>query len=158
VGPLRPSALGVPPGAQLTPACLEALAAARQQSGKGRILYLGSPEDEEGLRAVVEAVEDDETRRALGRSCLGLVGSSSDWLVASSPSPETVRRVWGPQVVEIAMERLLAACRAAAGEGAADGGVEAALRSLVRDEGLDAVTVRCFDLIGARQVTACLAL
>lgn len=146
------------PGHNSLPACLEALAAARQQSGRGRILYLAGPADGEGLRAVREAVEDWEAQRALGRSRLGLVGAPSDWLVASRPGAEVVRRVWGPEVVEIPIERLLAAGVAAPGRGEADDGVEAALRSLVAEEGLDALTVRCFDLIGARQATACLAL
>jgi L-fucose isomerase-like protein len=69
-----------------------------------------------------------------------------------------VRRVWGPEVVAVGMERFLAACRAAGLEGAGGGGVEAALRSVVRQERLDALTVRCFDLIGGLDATACLAL
>lgn len=80
-------------------------------------MYLAGPADGEGLRAVREAVEDWEAQRALGRSRLGLVGSPSDWLVASRPGPEVVRRVWGPEVVEIPMERLLAAGEVAPGRG-----------------------------------------
>lgn len=146
------------PGHNSLPACLETLAAARQQSGRGRVVYLAGPADEFGLGAVRAAVEDLEAAAALRRSRLGLVGPPSDWLVASSPSPELVRQSWGPEVVEVAMDRFLAACRAAAVEGSVDGGVEAGLRSLVREERLDALTVRCFDLIGALQATACLAL
>ena len=36
---------------------------------------------------------------SLRRARLGLVGNPSDWLVASTPEPETVRTVWGPVVV-----------------------------------------------------------
>lgn len=146
------------PGHNSLPACLEALAAAREQSGRGRILYLAGPGDRRGLQSVDEAVGDWEAHRALSGSRLGLVGSPSDWLVASRPAGEVVHRVWGPEIVEIPMERLLAACEALSGPERADDGVEAALRSLAAEERLDAVTVRCFDLIGARRVTACLAL
>jgi L-fucose isomerase-like protein len=61
-------------------------------------------------------------------------------------------------VVSVGVDRLLAACRVAAAEGSEGGGVEAALRSLVHEERLDGVTVRCFDLIGALNATACPAL
>jgi L-fucose isomerase-like protein len=146
------------PGHNSLPASLEALAAARQQGGRGRILYLDGPGDEEGLRSALAAVEDVEAWQALGRSRLGLVGKPSDWLVASTPDAAVVRRVWGPEVIQVGMDRFLAACRAASVEGSADGGVESALRALASEERLDALTVRCFDLIGARQATACLAL
>lgn len=146
------------PGHNSLPASLEALAAARLEGARGRITYLAHPDDEAGLAEVVAAVEDLEAAAALRRARLGLVGSPSDWLVASRADPETVRRVWGPQVVAIGMDRFLAACRAAALEGAGGGGVEAALRSMIREERLDGVTVRCFDVIGALEATACLAL
>ena len=146
------------PGHNSLPAALEALAGARRQGGRGRILYLDGPGDVTGRAAVAAAVEDLEAATALRRARLGLVGPPSDWLVASRADPRVVRRVWGPEVVAVGMERFLASCRAAAVEGAAGGGVESALRALVREERLDAVTVRCFDLIGALDATACLAL
>ncbi|MBM3695595.1 MAG: hypothetical protein FJW79_06660 [Actinobacteria bacterium] len=146
------------PGHNSLPAALEALAAVRSREGRGRIVYLAGPEDESGLAAVREVVEDLEAAAALRRSRLGVVGPPSDWLVASCPEPAVVRRVWGPEVVAVPMLRFLVGCRAAAVEGSGGGGVEAALRSLVSEERLDAVTVRCFDLIGALQATACPAL
>jgi len=146
------------PGHNSLPAALETLAAARQAGGRGRIVYLAGAEDEAGLAAAAAAAEDLEVAGALRRARLGMVGPPSDWLVASSPDPETVRRVWGPQVVEVGMERMLAVSRAASLEGAAGQGVESALRSLIREERLEGVTVRCFDLIGALEATACLTL
>lgn len=146
------------PGHNSLAAALEALAAARRRGGRGRILYLAGPGDVSGLAAVAAAVEDLEAAAALRRSRLGVVGAPSEWLVASRADPRVVRRVWGPEVVAVGMERLLAACRAAALEGSAGGGVEAALRVLVREHRLDAVTVRCFDLIGELEATACVVL
>jgi L-fucose isomerase-like protein len=146
------------PGHNSLPAALEALAAVRNRGGRGRIVYWDQPGDPAGRAAVAEAVQDLETAAALRRLRLGLIGPPSDWLVASHPDPAAVRRVWGPEVVAVGMDRFLAACRAAALEGAPGSGVEAALRALVREERLDAVTVRCFDLIGALEDTACPAL
>lgn len=144
------------PGHNSLPASLEALAAVRQQSGRGRIVYLAGPDDAASLAEVRAAVDDLQTAAALRRARLGLIGGPSDWLVASSPSAEVVRRVWGPTVVLIEMARLLAACDAAAGS--EEKAIEEALHSLVREEALDGITVRCFDLIGARRATACLPL
>ncbi|MBN2113918.1 MAG: hypothetical protein JW785_07320 [Acidimicrobiia bacterium] len=146
------------PGHNSLPAALEALAAARARGGRGRIVYLAGPDDAAGWAGLDRALADAAAAAALRRARVGLVGAPSDWLVASHPDAGVVRRVWGPMVVEVAMERFLAACRAAALEGAAGGGIEAALRSLIREEHLDAVTVRCFDLIDALDATACLAL
>ncbi|MFH1331327.1 MAG: hypothetical protein ABIJ48_11820 [Actinomycetota bacterium] len=146
------------PGHNSLPAALEALAGVRRRGGRGRILYLDGPGDAAGRAAAVAAVNDLEAAAALRRSRLGLVGPPSDWLVACRADPGVVRRVWGPEVVAVGMERFLASCRAAAVEGSAGGGVESALRALVREEHLDAVAVRCFDLIGALEATGCLAL
>jgi len=146
------------PGHNSLPACLEVLAAARARGGRGRIVYLAGPDDAAGWARVDLALADGAAAAALRRARVGLVGAPSDWLVASRPDAGVVRRAWGPMVVEVAFERFLAPCRAAALEGAAGGGIEAALRSLIREEHLDAVTVRCFDLIYALDATACLAL
>jgi len=112
---------------------------------------------------------------------IGLVGEPSDWLVASSPSPGLVREVWGAEVVEVGMagvhSRIDAAdpvigadFAAAFRDGASDirepldtdlaasGAIYAALRGLVEELELDAVTVRCFDLVTGRGATGCLAL
>ena len=144
------------PGHNSLPSALEVLAAVRLRGGRGRVVYLDGPGDPAGLRTAGEAVEDLEAAAALRRLRLGLVGSPSDWLVASRPHPSVVRLAWGPEVVAVGMDRFLASCRAARGS-VRDGGVESALRSLLREERLDALTVRCFDFIAALHSTACLA-
>ena len=119
--------------------------------------------------------------RLLHGKKIGLIGEPSDWLVASSPPHELVKGTWGAEVVTIAMAELygrVAAADRALVEGFAatfrDGAsdvrepmgadleasaaVYAALRSLVDDLCLDAVTVRCFDLVTERGATGCLAL
>jgi L-fucose isomerase-like protein len=112
---------------------------------------------------------------------LGLIGAPSEWLVASSPDPVLVTRVWGPEVVPVEIEEILE-CLGRVGSrqaaavkedflaGAAlvrepspddldrAAAVYVALRQIVDERGLDALTVRCFDLLRLAGTTGCLAL
>ena len=125
--------------------------------------------------------------RPLAGRRVGLIGEPSDWLVASSPDSALVRGVWGAEVVEIGLAEVMrrmddsatapdapAAATAsfvesfagAAGECRepsrgdleSSGRIYAALRSLVEEHRLDALTVRCFDLVTDLGATGCLAL
>jgi L-fucose isomerase-like protein len=181
LGAGEPALLVAHPGHNSLPAALEVLARVQQLGGRGQIHYLRGPDDRDGLRELAGAVHDRAVRRALLASRIGLVGEPSDWLVASSPASETVRTTWGPTVVPLPLTRLTAALDAESaargdavarefGAGAeavaeavaaalpAAGQVYAALRRLAEAERLDAVAVRCFDLIASRNTTGCLAL
>ncbi|HEX6330871.1 MAG TPA: fucose isomerase [Actinomycetota bacterium] len=169
------------PGQNSLPAAMEALAGLRQRGANGRILPFPLEADAESVAAVDRAVRDLEVRAYLRRARLGLVGAPSDWLVASSPSAEAVRRTWGLEVVpvdiSVVVERYRAAAPAAAGPLAAAvsaGAIEArepnagdvadaarlypALSSVAADDRLDALTVRCFDLLGEVKTSGCVAL
>lgn len=163
------------------PAALEALARVRQVGGRGRIVHLAAPDDAAGFERVATSVDDLRVLGRLRRSRIGLVGVPSDWLVASVPAAEAVREVWGPETVDVGLGPVLEApLREANGpalELAASftGGASAtrepgddgvrqaatvfpALRSLMKSERLDAVAVRCFDLVTGRGTSGCLAL
>lgn len=178
---VEPLLLIAHPGNNSLPAALEVLARRQQDGTPGRIFYLRGPDDEAGLAEIAEAAHDLEVRRAMTRARIGLVGAPSDWLVASSPKVATVRETWGPTVVPVDMEdvaRRLEAiseaelepvvCDLEAGasevlEPAASDLEEAAriavaLKRLVADHRLDALTVRCFDLVQQRRTTGCFAL
>jgi L-fucose isomerase-like protein len=134
------------------PAALETLAALRQRGAPAALVLLDGPGDPAaelawGLRAVA-------AQRSLARSRIGLVGGASDWLVASSPAPETVLRAWGPMVSRIPMGPFHAELPMHADSDA----IQRALEERVNALRLDAVTLRCFDLLQARDTTACLAL
>lgn len=169
------------PGHNSLPAALEATAALAQAGTRARLVVFEGPGDPQALAALRAAVRDHAVRSALRVARIGLVGGASDWLVASRPTPETVRATWGPTVVPLALDALLAAPDATAREEGAElgreleagatarlepspgdvadaGTVYAALRRMVEAERLDAVTVRCFDLVMARRTTGCLAL
>jgi L-fucose isomerase-like protein len=177
----EPVLLVAHPGQNSLPAALEVLARVQQLGHRGRIHYLRGPADDEGFRELAEAIHDRSVCRALLGSRIGMVGSPSDWLVASSPAIEVVRRVWGPTVVPIPLASILSAPdeeTASRGEAMARdfragaealveavesdlpaaGRVYAMLRRAVDAERLDAVTVRCFDLVVQKQTTGCLAL
>ncbi len=169
------------PGHNSLPASLEVLARLRQDGGQGRIFFLDGPEDAAGLAALDAAVKDVEVARALGDARIGLVGGPSDWLAASAPDPSVVRYAWGPTVVPIEMDELTsgledagrdevrALAKGLRGEaskivepGRAD--VEKAVRvrvalgAIVERHRLDAVAVRCFDLVTGPGTTGCFAL
>ena len=177
----EPALLVAHPGHNSLPAALEVLARVQQMGNRGQVHYLRGPDDEDGLQRLAGAIRDRSVRRALLASRIGLVGEPSDWLVASSPTIETVRSVWGPTVVPLPLEPLLAdpdAEIAARGEAFArdfrlgaealvepaesdlltSGRVHAMLRKVVDAEHLDAVAVRCFDLVVRKRMTGCLAL
>ena len=177
----EPALLVAHPGHNSLPAALEVLARVQQLGVRGQVHYLRGPTDTDGLERLAEAIHDQWVRRALRGSRIGLVGQPSDWLVASSPTIETVRTVWGPTVVPIPLETILsepdpeavasgealardfragaeALVEPAEPELLAAGLVHALLRRVVEAERLDAVAVRCFDLVLRQQTTGCLAL
>ncbi len=177
----EPVLLVAHPGHNSLPASLEVLARLQQLGVRGRVHYLAAPDDAAALAELAASVHGLAVHRALHASRIGLVGAPSDWLVASSPDASVVRDTWGPTVVPIDLASLLAepapeivrigaAVGREFGERAertvepaesdltASGGVVEQLRRVVRDERLDAVTVRCFDLVVQQHRTGCLAL
>ncbi len=163
------------------PAALEALARIQQEGGRGRIVHLASPDDAPALARVSAAIDDLRVLGNLCRSRIGLVGVPSDWLVASVPAAEAVREVWGPETVNVDLGSVLdvplrepdrnalelAASFTAGATATREPEAEAvrqaatvfgALSDLVAKERLDAVAVRCFDLVTGRGTSGCLAL
>ncbi len=179
--PDEPVYLIAHPGNNSLPAALEVLARLQQDGEAGRIFYLGRESRAATLRDIVAAVHNVTVRRALRGMRVGLVGDPSDWLVASSPDAETVRQTWGPQVVPVDLETLIQAIpNVAEGEirplvaqlraGAAEVReptsadvadvvrVYLALKQIVTERRLDALTLRCFDLVTRLHTTGCYAL
>lgn len=179
--PGEPVLLVAHPGNNSLPASLEVLARLHQDGAQGRIVYLRGPDDAEGFSALESALHDLRVRSALHSARIGLVGAPSDWLVASSPDPTVVADVWGPEVVSIPLDELGAAMDAAAEAGVAAGvaslsgdateslepsaddltavaRVYEGLRALVAAHRLDALTLRCFDIVLERGTSGCFAL
>jgi L-fucose isomerase-like protein len=176
----HPTVLVAHRGHNALPAALEAMAAIRQNGGRGRIVSLTGNAAAD-RRALDEAVGDLEAVVAMRFTRLGVIGGPSSWLVASSPTPEVVRRRWGPEVVTVEPTRMIELTRtpvtptgvlAERFTSVADPvrttvdreavdtamGVRAALIDVIDNDRLDAVTVRCFDLLGDPGTSGCLAL
>jgi len=181
VAPGEPVLLVAHPGNNSLPAALEVLARLHQDGVQGRIVYLRGVDDEAGWASLEEALHDMRVRAALRAARIGMVGTPSDWLVASTPDPAVVTDVWGPAVVSIPLEELGHSIDAAAADAVARGAasfaatavetvepsdddlaavsrVSEGLRSLVANHELTAVTVRCFDLVLNRATSGCFAL
>ena len=179
--PGDPLLLVTHPAHNSLPAALEALARLRQDGARGRIVHLPGPDDAPALARLSAAIDDLRAFRRLHRSRIGLVGAPSDWLVASVPAAEAVRRTWGPETVAVDLDGVLEAAGAAAGARATAlaasfgtgatatrepdaaavrqaAGVFGALEDLAAGQRLDAVAVRCFDLVTRRGTSGCLAL
>lgn len=169
------------PGNNSLPAALETLARVQQEGAAGRVIYLNGPHDEAGWRALVETQRAFAVWERLTQTRLGVIGKPSDWLVASTPAPDVVREVWGPDPVPLAMEALLAELEHVPATLIAEAleeltreasvitepqsheleeaaRVYGALLNLTSAYALDALTVRCFDLVLARRTTGCYAL
>jgi L-fucose isomerase-like protein len=182
--PAEPVLLVAHPWQNSLPAAMEALARLQQIGRRGRIVYL-DPDGAGGSAEIVQAVNDLEVWHTLHRFRIGLVGEPSDWLVASSPSAAVVRETWGPEVVPIDIDRAIASYESPStarvpssavlvalsvqrgarfDDGIPTDGLGPAARlypvlnDLIRDERLDAISVRCFDLISALHTTSCVAL
>lgn len=179
-GKAGPMLLIAHPDHNSLPAALEILAQARQEGGTGRIYLLTGCTDAPTLADIAQTARCLAANRKLAEDRLGLVGASSDWLVASSQRPDIVSNRFGIRTVPLEVEelrRLMAREpapasgpefdvweRAAAREGATRDafaravGVYRALQELVRIHRLTAVTVRCFDLVAQDGTTGCFAL
>jgi len=162
------------------PASLEILARVRSDGGDGRIFFLESAHDNATLAELEASVRTATAMRALAKTRLGRVGDSSDWLVASSHGADAVRSAFGVELVDVPI-RTLHEYIAAEGvpetgsefeffkeaqsirepdtlDIAKSVGVYRALRRVVKEFRLDALTLRCFDLVLDEKTTGCFAL
>jgi L-fucose isomerase-like protein len=169
------------PGNNSLPSALEVLARLQQDGAQGRIFYLNGPDDATGLSEIADALHDVDVRGAMKRARIGLVGTPSNWLVASSPDASTVQAAWGPTVVPVEMEEVVKTlesvsdadlephvdgfvagatevCEPTSGELGDVARVYLALKRVVANHELDALTVRCFDFVQNQQTTGCFGL
>ncbi|MGB8861454.1 MAG: hypothetical protein WCC60_19510 [Ilumatobacteraceae bacterium] len=174
--PGEPLLLITHPGHNSLPAALEALARVQREGATGRIVMVdaGEPGPELG-----QAMHDLLVWHRLHKARVGLLGAPSDWLVASVPDRAEVAQRWGVTIVDADLPQALdrfeenieapvskpvhVHARRHAGEpDAAEvetaGRFEPVLREVVSELRLDAVSVRCFDLLTAGHTSGCVAL
>jgi L-fucose isomerase-like protein len=168
------------PGNNSLPACLEVLARFIQEGKNGKIIYLPDLDIpfQESKKINIQKITDSKT---LNGCRIGLVGKPSDWLVASSPSPEIVTKQWGADVILIKLDELKKQISSIEPEDIpiikseliekADRVIEPsdkeiadnvrvylAMKKLVKKYRLDAISIRCFDLVLDLKTTGCFAL
>ena len=158
-------------------ASMEILSFLRQNGREGEILHGNATYIAERIAAFGRAAR---ARRRLQGSRAGVVGHPSDWLIASEPDRAAVKERLGIELVDIPIEELITEIHSGLCEGPSgfplksirhsvnrkvtqkvfDGALDiyGALKRLVERYDLSAVTVRCFDLLGAVGNTGCLAL
>lgn len=166
----RPVIIAAHPSFNSLPAMLEARAALRGKGLSPLAVYVREPAEAASLlNALPRAV-------SISGSRLGLVGEPSPWLVASSVDADAAERVMGLELVKIGMEEFYREYRDSRPTGALDRvlgkcsverpraelekalRVYTALKRLASRYRLDALTVRCFDILERLKTTACLAL
>jgi L-fucose isomerase-like protein len=159
-------------------ASMEILSWVNSKGKKGRILH-GKPKNiAEDLKNIIKI---KETKNLISTSKLGIIGKPSDWLIDSHIDKEIVNKKWGINVVDIDMSEVIEEykdiddIRAKSlidkfTDQAIDikepsnndlikaSKVYFALKNIVKRNNLDALTIRCFDLVTELETTGCLAL
>ena len=143
-------------------AALEILSYLSEQGEDGRIIH-GT--NDEIIKEILENVVElrHSTSLPFIGTRIGLFGQPSDWLIASGVDYDYLREYYGIQTVFIDLERLVndigkdATCHVPTDMLAADK-TYMAIKKICQEEHLDAMTIRCFDIIKACNTTSCLAL
>ena len=162
------------------PAALEVLARFQQDGKEGRIIYL--PETNETVKSKLSpSIQRFENKKTLSGKRIGLIGKPSDWLVASSPNEKIVKAAFEVEVVPINIEDVKLLFREVRPDhikgiarGLTENSIEIqepsskeiddnvriylAIKELIAKYNLDALTIRCFDLVHDMKTTGCFVL
>lgn len=156
-------------------AALEILTWLEGQGIEGKILHGKNEEIVMGLMGRMGLMG------GLGKARIGLFGEPSDWLIASGVDRGYLLEHFGVETIDIDLQRLIDGVRAVPKEEAAKVAqaivkrakdvkepscadmLEAAkaylaIKKICQEERLDAMTIRCFDIVKACDTTSCLAL
>lgn len=134
-------------------ASLEILTYLTENGREGRILHGTNHE------IINDIVETRHSTSLLSGVRIGVFGQPSDWLIASGVDYEYIKERYGIETVFIDLQRLVDEVGASEKSDmlAADK-TYAAIKKICQDERLDAMTIRCFDIVKACNTTSCLAL
>jgi L-fucose isomerase-like protein len=169
------------PGNNSLPASLEILARIQQDGGKGKIIYLDNETNKNWQNNLENTVDHFHIFHQLKKTKVGLIGSPSEWLVASTLEISKVKNIWGPSVIKIELEELKNKINAVKEEQIEEAHyyftnnavetkepskkeikqvvrVYAALKELITHYELTSISVRCFDLVTDLKTTGCFAL
>jgi L-fucose isomerase-like protein len=159
-------------------ASIEILSWVREMGGKAEILHGPAASI---TRRILELARSDKAKKALAASRIGVIGFPSDWLIASSVDFPAAKKRWGATFTEIELSvfgdylgkvdkaeaeaaaknftaKASAIVEPSGADIAAAAKVYLALKRLAADRGLDAFTLKCFDILDAFKTTGCMAL
>ena len=154
----RPIYLMVSGYSNSLPAALEILSFIRQRKGIAKIMqhpadtvFPDASETESLTRTPLEKVLKNEKKMRLG-----VVGKSSDWLIASQVDYKTVLAKMNCELIDIPFEELSSLGEVDPGMKGAEAIYER-LKEIVAKHKLDGITLRCFDLFTTVKNTGCIA-
>lgn len=174
----RPTALLTDGIYNSLPAALEIASWLHNRGMKNEILH-GEPTDI--VKRLFILYNNFRAQRALSGRRIGVIGAPSGWLIASNVDFLLAKRRWEVEYINVLIERVYEyyaltsedevgeeaavlaekalACREASPEDLLKAmKLHAAIRKLVREERLDALTLSCFRVINQVGTTGCLAL
>jgi len=154
----RPVYLMVSEFSNSLPAALEILSFIRQRNGLAKIMQhpkdtiFPDPSETDSLtrQPIEKVLHNDKAQR------LGVVGTPSDWLIASNVDYKEVSRQMNIELVNIPFTELSSL-------GVVDPGMKGAeaiyerMKEIIKKYQLDGITVRCFDLFTTVKNTGCIA-
>lgn len=169
------------PGNNSLPASLEILARLHQENIKGKIIYLDESSNKDCWKNIEKTIKYFEVYHKLRNTKIGLIGEPSDWLIASAADYETVKKVWGVEIINIPIDEIKNRIQQITDEEIEDEHfsfvnkavnikepskkelrnvvkVYATLKKLIDEYKIDGVSIRCFDLITDLETTGCFAL
>jgi L-fucose isomerase-like protein len=164
------------------PASFEIMAKLDQDEIPAKMFFFDNCNIEKTIVSIKDEIKNIEVKNRLSHSKIGLIGKPSDWLIASSSDKETIKNVWGSNILEIPLEEIYTkfsdsiypenACRNSNKfiessksiiEPSNNEITDAAkiyniLKSIAKKNKLDALTIRCFDIVLKLKTTGCYAL
>ena len=154
----RPVYLMVSAFSNSLPAALEILSFIRQRKGIAKIMqhptdiiFPDASETESLTRQPLEKVLHNDKKMRLG-----VLGKSSDWLIASQVDYKQVLEKMNTEMVDIPFEELSSLGEVDPGMKGAEAIYER-VKEIVQKYKLDGITIRCFDLFTTCKNTGCLA-
>ena len=143
-------------------ASLEILSFLTENGQEGRIIH---GDNDTIIRDVTDTQFIASQQSGNNGSCIflgtriGLFGKPSDWLIASGVDYDYLREYYGIQTVFIDLQRLIDMVGTSEKSDMlmADKTYNA-IKKICQEERLDAMTIRCFDIVKACNTTSCLAL
>ena len=143
-------------------ASLEILSYLSENGMEGRILH-GTNENivQEIVetRLIASLPNNNNVSEIFSDTRIGVFGNPSDWLIASGVDYDYLREHFGIETVFIDLQRLIDGVGTTAQTDilAADK-TYSVIKMICQEERLDAMTIRCFDIVKACNTTSCLAL